>query len=126
MSKKNIKVLDRLLLGALKRYYDNKRRRLRTKIGIVDICQGFGGVLVEPSFFPETVFDIPELLWMVDDVWLSGQLTINSIQIRQVSNYNEKLRKNLKAHRTASLKKYVYNNYSRVDADMMYVALFPQ
>lgn len=46
-----------------------------------DIAQGFGGVLVRPSFFPNTVFSIPDVLWSVDDIWLSGNLILNGTKI---------------------------------------------
>ncbi|WP_425051670.1 glycosyltransferase family 2 protein [Psychromarinibacter sp. S121] len=42
--------------------------------GYRDIFQGYGGVLVRPSFFDDDVFDIPPVLWSVDDIWLSGML----------------------------------------------------
>lgn len=53
--------------------------------GIVEIAMGFGGVLVRPDFFPPSVFDIPSILWTVDDIWLSGQMAVNGITIRQAS-----------------------------------------
>jgi len=42
--------------------------------GYRDIFQGFGGVMVKPHFFDDTVFYIPPVLWAVDDIWLSGML----------------------------------------------------
>ncbi len=42
--------------------------------GYRDIFQGYGGVLVRPGFFDDEVFDIPPVLWSVDDIWLSGML----------------------------------------------------
>jgi len=47
-----------------------------------DIAQGFGGVLVKPSFFTDAVFTIPEILWSVDDIWLSGDMTVKGTEIR--------------------------------------------
>jgi len=40
--------------------------------GYVDVVEGIGGVMVQPRFFSDEVFDIPKVLWAVDDVWLSG------------------------------------------------------
>jgi hypothetical protein len=37
-----------------------------------DIAEGMGGVLIRPHFVDEEAFDIPDVLWTVDDVWLSG------------------------------------------------------
>ncbi len=42
--------------------------------GYRDIFQGYGGVMVKPHFFDDDVFDIPDVLWTVDDIWLSGML----------------------------------------------------
>ena len=49
--------------------------------GYADILEGWGGVLVRPEFFTEAAYDIPDLLWMVDDIWLSGQLALNDVPI---------------------------------------------
>ncbi|AJE48339.1 hypothetical protein P73_3624 [Celeribacter indicus] len=45
--------------------------------GYIDIAEGFGGVLARPSFFTPDMYDIPEILWTVDDPWLSGHFTKN-------------------------------------------------
>lgn len=42
--------------------------------GYVDILFGSGGAVVRPSFFDEDVFDIPNDVWLVDDIWLSANL----------------------------------------------------
>jgi hypothetical protein len=47
-----------------------------------EIVQGFGGVLVKPNFFHHDVFVIPCILWAVDDIWLSCNLTVNGTNIR--------------------------------------------
>lgn len=57
------------------------RARLARK-GFIDIAKGFGGVLVKPKFFPTSAYDIPERLWAVDDIWLSGQLALNKVGIK--------------------------------------------
>lgn len=47
-------------------------RPLRAGGYVPDIAEGMGGVLIKPRFVDETAFDIPDVLWTVDDVWLSG------------------------------------------------------
>jgi len=47
-------------------------RRIFENAGYVDVFEGFLGALVPVSAFDERVFDIPEVAWMVDDVWLSA------------------------------------------------------
>ena len=54
--------------------------------GYVDTLAGFGGVMVFPQYFNKQVFDIPDVVWMVDDIWLSGQLTLNGKKIWLTKN----------------------------------------
>ncbi|SFR32336.1 hypothetical protein SAMN04488005_0291 [Yoonia tamlensis] len=49
--------------------------------GFVDVARGWGGVLVKPSFFTSDVFDIPQVVWTVDDHWLSGNMARNNVPI---------------------------------------------
>ena len=49
--------------------------------GYSDIAQGYGGVMVQPDFFDDLVYDIPQVLWLVDDIWLSGHLARRDIPI---------------------------------------------
>lgn len=49
--------------------------------GYADVLEGWGGVMVRPEFFDDRVFDIPSNLWMVDDPWLSGHLTLRDVPI---------------------------------------------
>jgi hypothetical protein len=34
-------------------------------------------------------FDIPDLLWTVDDIWLSGQLAVNGVPIRKITDHEQ-------------------------------------
>lgn len=49
--------------------------------GHVDVLKGYGGAMLQPAFMPDSAFDIPELLWTVDDPWLSGNLALNGVPI---------------------------------------------
>lgn len=49
--------------------------------GYVDILCGWGGASVRPEFFQASDFEIPDVLWTVDDVWLSGCLAKNGLSI---------------------------------------------
>lgn len=57
------------------------KARNAKRSGYVDILEGWGGVMVRPSFFGREVFDIPDPLWMVDDIWLSGHFTARNVPI---------------------------------------------
>ncbi|WP_146226086.1 glycosyltransferase family 2 protein [Phyllobacterium leguminum] len=49
--------------------------------GYCDVFLGVSGVMVKSAFFSESVFEIPNILWTVDDYWLSGHLEANGIPI---------------------------------------------
>jgi len=49
--------------------------------GYVDIMEGFCGVLVRPDMFDHDALNIPDRLWSVDDIWLSGMLAKKDIGI---------------------------------------------
>ena len=49
--------------------------------GYVNIAQGFGGVLVRPEYFDDLFYDIPDILWAVDDFWISGHFERKGIPI---------------------------------------------
>ena len=55
--------------------------RKNASSGYVDTLAGFGGVLISPNYFTNEIFDVPEVAWMVDDIWISGQLTLNKKKI---------------------------------------------
>jgi len=56
-------------------------RRAYLRSGYIDILGGSGGVMVRPGFFDDDVFDIPDDLRAVDDVWLSGMLAKRGVPI---------------------------------------------
>lgn len=49
--------------------------------GHVDVFLGRAGVMVRPDFFRPDVFDLPAVVWAVDDLWLSGHLESNGVAI---------------------------------------------
>jgi len=51
------------------------------KSGYIDILEGWGGVVFRPEFFDDFAWQIPDILWTVDDVWLSGCLERQGIPI---------------------------------------------
>ncbi len=50
--------------------------------GLCDIAQGYSGVLVNPAWLAGPDLDPPEAAWPVDDIWLSGHLARQGIQVR--------------------------------------------
>ena len=49
--------------------------------GYGDVFFGVGGVVVRPGFFDDAAFDIPDIAWLVDDIWLSAMLARRGIRI---------------------------------------------
>ncbi|WP_338550328.1 hypothetical protein [Roseovarius phycicola] len=48
-----------------------------------DIAQGFSGVSVRPEWLCDTDVSPPDIAWSVDDIWLSGHLARQGIQVAQ-------------------------------------------
>ncbi|WP_102961512.1 glycosyltransferase [Mangrovicella endophytica] len=71
-----------LIKGALSRspVEPETRRKIRSA-GYADILLGLGGVVVRPHFFDDVAYQIPDVCWGVDDVWLSGMLARRGIRI---------------------------------------------
>ena len=57
------------------------RPQLPIQEGYIDQFHGCGGVLVKPEWLPDAAYDIPDVIWTVDDVWLSGHLEYTGIAI---------------------------------------------
>lgn len=49
--------------------------------GYVDLLSGHGGVLMRPNWLDDDAWDIPDIIWTVDDPWLSGQLERKGVPI---------------------------------------------
>jgi len=67
--------------GSARRDLTAPPRRVFKRSGYVDVFEGYAGVLVQPDMFDDAFYDIPPVLWGVDDVWLSGMLTLRGIPI---------------------------------------------
>lgn len=91
-------------------------RKLFNNSGYIDIFEGFLGVLIPSSAFPKAAYSIPEIIWTVDDVWLSGMAYSNGVKVwahdmpRPVysDGYYDKL---------ASLRNFTHAKYNRENAD---------
>jgi hypothetical protein len=92
--------------------------------GYVDMLEGWGGVLVRPSFFTDAAFDIPDILWTVDDVWLSGQLALNHIPIWLNGEDSRRTKGSSNEVKSASLRKLVHEGHGRTEANQACVDYF--
>ncbi|MEL7114154.1 MAG: glycosyltransferase family 2 protein [Pseudomonadota bacterium] len=76
-----------LQLKAGRRDIPHPHRKVYKRSGYIDIFEGCGGVMVRPEFFDDTAFDIPAVLWTVDDVWLSGMVARAGVPIWLEANH---------------------------------------
>jgi hypothetical protein len=82
----------RLLLRQIKarrRDVQTPFRRVYKIGGYVDIFEGCGGAMVRPEFFDADFYEIPPVLWSVDDFWLSGMFRAKGIGIWLRGNRSE-------------------------------------
>lgn len=86
--------------------------------GMVDYFCGFQGVIVRADWFDDLAFDIPKILWAVDDVWLSGHVARKGIPIwakAVVPTLLPPVRNDV--HLTSPLVTAVIDDHARDDAD---------
>lgn len=50
-------------------------------MGYGDVFFGVGGVVIRPEFFDDVAYEIPDIAWLVDDIWLSAMLARKGIRI---------------------------------------------
>ncbi|MCE9630544.1 MAG: glycosyltransferase family 2 protein [Planctomycetia bacterium] len=111
-------------LGLFSSMYRRGMKALEVEAGRVDICKGYGGVLVRPEFFTPAAFDIPDLLWTVDDIWLSGQLALAGIPILKASATELSHKTDLAD--VAALVDYVYADHHREQANAACIRYFQE
>ncbi|MFC3208830.1 glycosyltransferase family 2 protein [Aquamicrobium soli] len=90
--------------------------------GYVDQISAWSGVLVRPDWFSDAAFDIPDILWTVDDPWLSGHLEMSGIPIWL--NARSKQVASTDAGTIYALLKHVEDGHGRVEADLAAISYF--
>lgn len=90
--------------------------------GYVDFAMGVGGVSVRSDFFDDTFFEIPEILWSVDDIWLSGNFTRTGRGIWASNKI--KIPVGTIASNTSSLAQSVIQGHDRYKADRACISYF--
>lgn len=89
-----------------------------------DIAEGHGGVLVKPYFFPSEVFDIPDIMWSVDDIWLSGMMTVHGTKIQRTVKTKAEKSVPINIKKDQPLNLYSYKGYDRGAADCLCAKYF--
>ncbi|SHI58509.1 hypothetical protein SAMN05444000_10228 [Shimia gijangensis] len=84
------KMIWEFLFPPVERKYLREPTRVTfSQSGYVDCFEGFGGALMRPEFFDDAAFDIPEVIWAVDDVWLSGNLARMGVPIWALADQHD-------------------------------------
>ncbi|MDP2063952.1 MAG: glycosyltransferase family 2 protein [Phaeovulum sp.] len=100
-----------------------KKLPVYTESGYVDVAEGFRGVMIRPGFIPDAAFDIPDILWTVDDPWLSGHMTRIGVPIWLFADAPHD-RLPYEAHNHHRLGTYVYKDHGRLAADTRCIEYF--
>jgi hypothetical protein len=114
------RLAHRVRTAVLRQDAPRPMRRPIARAGYVDILQGLGGVVVRPDFFDDTAYDIPDAVWTVDDVWLSGLLAWKGIPIWLPAGIEEPVTTG--AHDIDSLYRSTIEGITRKDANRASVA----
>jgi len=109
------RALNIVTLEFYRLYYRSRNENARPGIGPVDIAQGFGGVMVRPHFFGPEAYEIPDILWTVDDIWLSGHMASRGVTIRRVAN--RRMCEKAEAAFVDDLTSYAYKGNDRIAAE---------
>jgi len=100
-------------------------RRLYEAAGYVDVFEGFLGAMIPVSAIPEAAFDIPEVIWTVDDVWISGMATQNGTHV-WAHDEARPVHSDGRFDRVAALRHHVEQGIGRDGADRMAVEYLRQ
>lgn len=102
--------------------YRQRRASYYTQSGYCDIFLGVSGAMVRPTYFTEIVFDIPGILWTVDDYWISGNLAVNGVPIWL--NADAPRRHDGATRRISSLLSMVHEGHGRHEANKAAIEYF--
>lgn len=97
-------------------------RKLYASAGYVDVFEGFLGALAPADAFPEKAYSIPDIVWTVDDVWLSGMAYSNGVKT-WVNAMPRPVYARGKYDRMAALVAHVEQDYGRTEANRYAVEL---
>lgn len=84
--------------------------------GYVDLISGHGGVLLRPDWLDDQAWNIPDIIWTVDDPWLSGQFERRGIPIWLVAEVGRM--KGAAAGTVDALHDLVEQDHDRINADL--------
>ncbi|MBU6187833.1 MAG: glycosyltransferase family 2 protein [Betaproteobacteria bacterium] len=106
--------LKRLL--TLQRY--TPKIHIYSQSGYADVFMGVYGAMMSPRVFHPDAWEIPDILWTVDDVWLSGMARANGNKV-WVNAVARTMPRDSRFDRTSALKDHVEQGVDRDGANRM-------
>ena len=97
------------------------RPALNIKAGYIDYFHGIGGVLIKPEWLCDDAYNIPDIIWTVDDIWLSGHFELIGIPIWICEGNNSS---HTRARRFNPLRKYQVSSLDSNAAKEVAIAYF--
>lgn len=94
--------------------------RIHTQSGYADVFEGFLGALVPANGFLDQAWTIPDVVWTVDDVWLSSVAWLNGTRV-WVNGMPHPVYANSHCDKVAALIDHVDHGVNRDDADRLAV-----
>lgn len=91
--------------------------------GHMDVVFGFGGVMIGSDWLDHRAHDIPEILWTVDDIWLSGMLELHGHKI-WVGHQGQFLAGPTPTGTIAALRDFTEQGHDRIAANALCVRYF--
>jgi hypothetical protein len=95
-------------------------RKIYASAGYADVFEGFLGALIPVDAFPPATYDIPPVVWTVDDVWLSGMAYAHGIKV-WVNAMPRPVYADGHFDKVAALRDHVEQGVGRENADRMAV-----
>lgn len=91
-------------------------RQLFQEPGYVDVFERFLGALVPAQAILTKAFEIPDIVWTVDDVWLSGMAYLNGTNVWAHDTARPVYSDGV-FDKVSSLRNFVHSGYGLDDAD---------
>jgi len=105
---------------------DKPKRQYYRKAGRVDHFAGVCGVCVDPDWFDDLCFDIPPVIWAVDDYMLSGHMARRGVPIWAIAAPAELQPRLTDADSKTPLRLSVIEEHNRRQADTAAVRYFQE
>ena len=96
----------------------NPKIHIYSQSGYADVFLGVYGAMMSPSVFHPDAWKIPDVIWTVDDVWLSGMARVQGVKV-WVNAVNRVMQRDGPVDRTSALKHHVEQGFGRDDANRL-------